>query len=179
MKGIVFTEFLNFVSEVYGEDTVDDIIETSALGSEGSYTSVGTYPHEELHRLCLALQSQTQTPVNRILHDFGIRLSVTFVQKYAAFFSRCDHYFDFLESIEDHIHKEVRKLYPDAELPSFKTCERTDERLVVEYTSPRRLCALAEGLFEGTALYFDNKVLVHAETCRQREPTVRFTIDLV
>lgn len=179
MKGIVFTEFLNFVSEVYGEDTVDDIIEMSALQSEGSYTSVGTYPHEELQQLCLALQNRTQTPVNRILHEFGIRLSVTFVQKYAAFFSRCGHYFDFLESIEDHIHKEVRKLYPDAELPNFKICERTPERLVVEYTSPRRLCALAEGLFEGTAIYFDKKILVHTATNQQQGQTVRFIIDLV
>ncbi|PPD05126.1 MAG: hypothetical protein CTY29_02360 [Methylobacter sp.] len=179
MKGIIFTEFLNFVSELYGEDTVDDMLEESALASGGAYTSVGSYPHEEFHSLCLALEHQTQTPVRRILHDFGIRLSVTFVQKYAAFFCRCSHYFDFIESIEDYIHKEVRKLYPDAELPSFKICERTTERLVVEYTSPRRLCALAEGLFEGTALYFDKKVLVQSETCRSEDKTVRFTIDLI
>ena len=39
MKGIVFTEFLDFVADRYGEDTVDDIIDASELPSAGAYTA--------------------------------------------------------------------------------------------------------------------------------------------
>ena len=52
MKGMVFTEFLDFVGETFGGDMVDDIIEVSELPSGGAYTSVGTYSHGEMAALC-------------------------------------------------------------------------------------------------------------------------------
>ena len=178
MKGIVFTEFLDFVAEQHDEDTVDDIIDANTLPSGGAYTSVGTYNHEELGLLCQTLAEHTGTPPEQIVKDFGFRLSSTFAKNYADFFSRCNHYFDFLESIEEHIHKEVRKLYPDAELPTFVVRSRTDTCLIMEYTSPRHFSALALGLLEGTARHFNKKVQIKSEACAAKD-TVRFIIDMI
>ena len=57
MKGIVFLEFSNMVEEVFDADMLDDIIEDceSELSTNASYTSVGTYSHNELIALVGAL----------------------------------------------------------------------------------------------------------------------------
>ena len=179
MKGIVFTEFLGFVAQRYGEDAVDDIIEASALPSGGAYTSVGTYNHAELVTLCDALAQQTGVAVPVLVQAFGFHLSGSFARGYPAFFARCSHLFDFLESIEAHIHKEVQKLYPDAELPTFTVLERTASQLVLDYRSPRQMGDLAVGLIEGSAQHFGIQVRVHPQAHDTADgPMVRFVIDV-
>lgn len=180
IKGVVFTEFLDFVAERYGADTVDDIIETSQLPSGGAYTAVGTYSHAEMVTLCTTLAAHTGEPVADLVRSFGSRLSGTFAQGYPAFFSRSGNFFDFLESIESHIHVEVRKLYPDAELPTFKIEERTPTRLVMEYRSPRRMGELAEGLILGTARQFGVEVRVQSTPIEgSNAEATRFVVDLL
>jgi hypothetical protein len=179
VKGIVFTEFLGFVAQRYGEDTVDDIIDASALPGGGAYTSVGTYDHGELVALCNALAQQTGQDIPTLVQAFGVYLSGSFAKGYPAFFARCGHFFDFLESIEEHIHKEVKKLYPDAELPSFTACERTPSRLVLDYRSPRQMGDLALGLIQGSAQHFGVQVRVQQQLRDSANgPVVRFVIDL-
>lgn len=179
MKGIVFTEFLGFVAQRYGEDMVDDIIDASALPGGGAYTSVGTYDHGELVALCNALAQQTGVSVPELVQAFGFHLSGSFARGYPAFFARCSHFFDFLESIEAHIHKEVQKLYPDAQLPTFTVGERTASRLVLDYRSPRQMGDLAVGLIQGSAQHFGIQVRVQPQVRDSADgPVVRFVIDL-
>jgi len=179
MKGVVFTEFLDFVAARYGEDMVHDIIEASALPTGGAYTAVGTYNHEELATLCSALAAATGENESELVRDFGAHLSGTFSRGYPDFFSRSVSFFDFLESIEAHIHVEVRKLYPDAELPSFKVAARTATRLVMDYRSPRRMGDLAEGLILGSAPKFGASARVQKIALEDTDgEATRFVIDI-
>lgn len=120
MKGMVFTELLGFVEQTYGEDAVDDLIEGSDLPSGGAYTAVGTYDHREMQSLVTTLAAQSNTPPNELLSLFGQHLIQRFKASFPDFFKTAATLFDFLESIDNHIHVEVRKLYPDAELPEFR-----------------------------------------------------------
>lgn len=179
MKGVVFTEFLDFVGASHGEDTVDDIIEASHLPSGGAYTAVGTYDHAEMVSLCAALSERTGAPTADLVRGFGTHLSASFARGYPAFFSRSGNFFDFLESIEAHIHVEVRKLYPDAELPTFVVEERSPTRMVLHYRSPRRMGALAEGLIIGSARQFGVEAAVRASPVEGSDgQATRFVIDL-
>ena len=178
MRGIVFTEFLDFVAARHGDDMVDDIIEASDLPSGGAYTSVGTYGHGEMVALCTSLAARTNQPPAVLIRDFGSQLSDTFAREHPAFFKRAACYFDFLESVEAHIHVEVRKLYPDAELPSFRVLERTTSRMVMEYRSPRRMSPLAEGLIGGSARQFGVEVRIDTRAVDGGEATC-FVIDVV
>lgn len=180
MKGIVFTEFLDFVARHHGEDMVDDLIEACPLASGGAYTAVGTYDHAEMAALCGELSRRTGHSAHALVKGFGEHLSRTFEGGYPDFFVRSAHYFDFLESIEAHIHHEVHKLYPDAELPTFQVVSRDDRCLVIDYRSPRRMGALAEGLMEGTARHFGVTVRVGTEPLESGDGTaVRFTVEIV
>ncbi len=180
MKGIIFTEFLGFVRENHGEEMVDDIIEASELPNAGAYTAVGTYHHGEMLTLCGALSERTGQPVAALVRIFGDHLSGAFARSHPAFFERAGNLFDFLESIEAHIHVQVRKLYPDADLPSFTVEQRTPTRIVLLYRSPRRMGHLSEGLIQGSARHYGVQVLVNSEVIAGSDSqVVRFTVDLV
>jgi hypothetical protein len=179
MKGVVFTEFMDFVRQHHGEDMADDIIEACDLPSGGAYTAVGTYPHGEMLALCSALSARCGAPVAQLVRAFGDHLSSSFARHHPVFFERAGNLFDFLASIEEHIHVEVRKLYPDAELPTFAVAERTPTRIVLDYRSPRRLGHLSEGLIEGSARQFGVQVLVQVQPLDGADgQAVRFIVDL-
>lgn len=160
MKGIVFTEFLEMVEAKFGPALVDRIISAAELPNDGAYTSVGSYDHHELVRLVVALGEATATPVPALVHAFGEYLFQRFAQLYPGFFSATGGTFDFLCGIENHIHVEVRKLYPEAELPSFRCEQPTDDELVMIYASPRGFGDLAAGLIAGCIAHFRESIQV-------------------
>lgn len=180
MKGLVFTEFLDFIAARHDRNMVDDVIDDCCLPSEGAYTSVGTYDHAEMQALTAALARRSGTDAIDILQQFGRHLGHRFVDLFPNFFRNQDCLFDFLESVESHIHTEVHKLYPDAQFPSFSPHTRDDSRLELDYRSCRPLAALAEGLILGASDYYREPVRV---TQRRHEDTnggfVRFTIQHV
>ena len=150
MKGIVFAEFLEMVETKFGLATVDTIIENSDLPSGGAYTSVGTYEFSEMLQLVSQLSSTTSIPVNDLLYTFGLYLFGSLLTAHPEVVSSYKNPLNLLYSIEDHIHVQVKKLYPDAELPTFKILERTDSSLTMIYSSSRGLYALAHGLIKKT-----------------------------
>lgn len=157
MKGMVFTEFLEMVELKFSADMVDDIIEDSKLPSGGAYTAVGTYDHGELVQMVGALAHRSGLPASKLVHTFGLHLFGRFHALYPGFFTDIPTALDFLEGIETVIHTEVRKLYPDAQLPQFD-CQRIGSGLDMVYQSPRHFGDLAEGLIEGALLHFGDPV---------------------
>ena len=154
MKGLVFTEFLEMVEQTFSADTVDDIIDAADLPSGGAYTAVGTYPHSEIVTLVQQLSMQTGMPVSELVKAFGRYLFGRFVILYPNFFAAAPDAFDFLDSIEDHVHVEVRKLYPDAELPTFETRREGTQKLIMIYRSKHPFATLAEGLIAGCLSHY-------------------------
>ena len=91
----------------------DDIIESANLLSGGAYTSIGTYDHTELLELIKHLSEATGVPAEDLIQVFTEHLFEAFVKDYPKFFEAVDNCFDFLNSIEDTVHVEVKKLYPE------------------------------------------------------------------
>jgi hypothetical protein len=173
MKGMVFTEFLEMVETKFSADMVDDIIADSQLPSGGAYTAVGTYDHSELVQMVGALSQRSGLPVPLLVKTFGEHLFGRFHALYPSFFQGIDSALDFLEGIETVIHTEVRKLYPDAQLPRFD-CERSEQGLKMVYSSPRHFGDLADGLIHGAIAFFGDKVDVTRED--QANGSVCFTM---
>ena len=158
MKGIVFTEFLEIVEDTFSPDIADEIIEASHLENDGAYTAVGTYHHAELIELISHLSKQTKVDIPLLVKTFGIYLFGRFVALYPVFFENNTSCFGFLQMIENHVHVEVKKLYPDAELPSFKTRLLEENVLEMIYQSQRPFAPLAEGLMLGCIQYYHEEI---------------------
>ena len=163
MKGLVFTEFLEMVENQAGLEAVDRLISTVDPPSGGAYTAVGTYPHEELVDLTVALSDQIDVPVPDLLEAFGHHCFTRFNAAYPQFFEGVDGTFEFLKTIEEHIHVEVRKLYPDAELPHFEYEEPEPGELLLHYRSSRPFADFCAGLVRGCTEFFGEGVTVQRE----------------
>lgn len=157
MKGIVFTELIDLVEDKFGLEVADKIIQASQLKSGGSYTNTGTYDHQEVLSLVTHLSQEVNVPVRDLVMVFGSHLAQVFANSYGGFFENTD-LFSFLKAIDNHIHVEVKKLYPDAELPKFTYEEKGDHQLVLHYESTRPFADLAEGLILAVSQHFKEEI---------------------
>lgn len=173
MKGVVFTEFNEMVEEKFGVVTADAILENTASG--GCYTAVADYDYRELLGMVLDLSKRTEIPADTLVEAFGHHLFGRFEALYPVFFEGATDPLDFLEQIESHIHKEVRKLYPTAGLPQFDT-ERDGNELRMVYQSPRCLGALAKGLIQGCLDRFESVGTIAKELLNESGSKIRFTV---
>lgn len=160
MKGIVFSEFIELVEEYFSPEIADQMIESAKLPSGGAYTSVGTYDHHEMVALLVQLSALTSTSIPDLLRVFGRHLFGRFATLYPMFFEGIDSSFDFLSRLDDYIHVEVRKLYPDADLPKFLYQRLDEDTLRMEYQSTRALGDLAEGLIQGCIQHYGERIEV-------------------
>ena len=154
MLGLVFTEFVEMVEATHSHAVADAVLEAAGLPHGGAYTAVGYYPPEEFNRLLAALSRHTGEPPDHLAQTFGRHLASRFAQLHPGHFAPHHHPFDLLASVDSHIHVEVRKLYPDAQLPRFEVLSRGEGRMVLRYRSPRAMHHLAWGLIEGMAGHY-------------------------
>ncbi|MGB2426548.1 MAG: heme NO-binding domain-containing protein [Alteromonas sp.] len=180
MKGIVFAEFNDMVEEMFGDDMLEDIIDENSanLSTGGAYTSVGTYDSQELVCLVVSLSKHTNIAVDELIRTFGLHLADVFAKKFSTFFTDCSDTFSFLKTIDNHIHVEVHKLYPDAKLPKFEYDDSDPRALKLTYTSTRHLADLAHGLIQGVASYYNEDCTIERLDCPTDNSSqkVEFTI---
>ena len=166
MKGIVFNLLEECVSRTHGEDTWDLLLQKAGL--EGAFTSLGTYPDEQLYALVAAAAEALKVPPQGVIRWFAVEAAGLFAERFPEFFSPHKTTRSFLMTLNGIIHPEVRKLYPGADVPNFTFEDQADGRLSIVYHSHRKLCALAEGLIEGSAKQFGEKVTIEQPVCVQR-----------
>lgn len=158
MKGIVFTELEEMIVQAHGANLWDDALEACDLESGGAYTSVGTYEHTELLQIIVALSKQTDIPLKQLVKGYGHHLFFRFHALMPQFFERPANAFEFLESVHDYIHVEVKKLYPEAVLPQFETCRHNADSLTMIYKSRCPFADLAEGLICGCIDFYKEQI---------------------
>lgn len=163
MKGVVFTVFLEMVENQFSPEIADNILDALPDESTGAYTSVGNYSHQEMISLIVALGEETSLPVPDLVQAYGRHLFGEFHKMHPAFFDVENAYL-FLESVDAHIHKEVKKLYSDTELPRFNTMIHYDGEKPVgidmEYISARPFAQLAYGLIEGSLKHWGHEATI-------------------
>ena len=166
MKGIIFNLVEEVVGDRYGEDVWDELL--AAAGLDGAYTSLGSYPDDELFRLVAAAADKLGVPPDAVVRMLGSAAIPLLAERYPAFFAGHTSTKSFLLTLNDIIHPEVRKLYPGAEVPNFGFEESSDDTLVLRYHSPRKLCALAEGFILGASAHFGEQAEIDQPECMHR-----------
>lgn len=163
MKGIVFTELIDMVEATFGADLMDDVFEDCTLESDGAYTAVGTYDHQELLQIVGVLSKHSDIPVRDLVHKYGHHLFSRFHTLMPQFFEKPQSAFEFLQSVHGYIHVEVKKLYPDAALPTFETDLKGDDTLIMTYRSQCPFADFAHGLMQGCVDFYKENIQIEGE----------------
>lgn len=162
MKGVLFNVVEDVVTQVFSADVWDDVVEQA--GVSGAYTSLGNYADSEFGSIVEAAGSAAGHSVPDTLRLAGRIGFAHLVRRAPDLLDGLEDWRAVLSSLDDIIHPEVRKIYPDSDVPGFAT-EPDGADLIVTYTSRRALCALAEGLMIGSGIWFDTELTVTHLSC--------------
>lgn len=162
MKGVVFDILRDMIEEKFGLEGWNQLLEKA--GSHGMYLSSESYDDSEMVALLGAASEMTGQDIPNLLKTFGEYMVTEFSVRFPVFFDNCDGLIDFLKSVDQIVHGEVLKFYPDANLPSF-SYEEGVSTLTMIYKSQRKLCHLAEGLISGSAKHFKEAVTIQQPKC--------------
>ena len=163
MKGVVFVSFADFIEETWGLDFWDEALNQVKPASQGIYTTVSTYPDQELLDLVSFICDAKSIPLEDALRAFGKWLFVRLHGMAPPQTQEFSEPFVFLRGVQDVIHVEVKKLNEDAILPEFKFLKETENQLTLEYISPRRLSSFCEGLIIGMGEFIGQPLTVDRE----------------
>lgn len=167
MKGIVYNMLQTAVELERGPEGWEQVLEGAR--SDGIFTSLGTYADDEFTRLVAATATLVgHADPNDTVRWFAERSTPFLVARYPVFFEGHRSLWTFLPTLNDIIHPEVRKVFPGAIAPSFRFGRTPEGYLEMEYRSPRRLCAFAEGFIAGAATHFGETVSITQPRCARR-----------
>ena len=167
MLGIVFTTLVDMLEEKISPEFADEVLVEADLENEGAFTAVGYYPFSEMEKILTVLVNKTGQSADELLYGFGEYLFGVLAKAHGEVMTGKVTILDVLESLDNDIHVQVRKLYPDADLPSFKVLSRTQNSIELEYHSLRDLFKLAEGLIDGAAKHLGNVVTHHVQNTNE------------
>ena len=163
MKGVIFNLAEEVVSARFGDAAWDQVLDSAGL--DGAFTSLGNYPDSDLVSLVSAASALLDVPVDEVIRTIGSGALPLLAERYPAFFTPHTSTRPFLLTLNEIIHAEVRKLYPDADVPEFEFDTSDDTWLVMRYRSQRQLCALAEGFVMGAAAHYGQEAVIEQTQC--------------
>lgn len=177
MKGVVFNLLESFVSENFGDAAYFDILEKTPLQTQEPFIGPATYPDSDLVALAVNVCAAAKLSLADGVRAFGKFCFPKLLAVNPNFAKDKKSATEFLLSVHDIIHVEVRKLYQDAKTPHFTYKDVKENALTVEYRSERKLCFFMEGLIEGLAQHFNEKVSYkHVNCMHQGHDHCRFEI---
>ncbi|WP_076411498.1 heme NO-binding domain-containing protein [Shewanella sp. UCD-KL12] len=172
MKGILFSEFIVLVEDTFGLEMCQEMLDLN--DNEGNYTSVGSYDHKELIKLIMTLSKLTNIPVEELQEVYGAAVFNQLYQSMPSLEGQSNTTFDFIKSVENYIHIEVKKLYPNANPPRFNFISSSETELVMDYISVRCLSHVCFGLIKGCAAHFKEEIEIKMHAINSDNTHVRF-----
>ncbi|PSW19981.1 guanylate cyclase [Photobacterium sanctipauli] len=177
MKGIIFTEFLDIVESSFGLEVCQTMLDDAL--DEGSYTAVGSYDHRDLVKLIITLSKVTGVSAEQLQEVYGEAVFTRLLESLPGVPGEQHNTFSFIRKVEEHIHTEVKKLYPDATPPKFDFISQSESTMLMDYKSARCMSHVCMGLIKGCANHFDQQVTINMEALNPSKSHVRFDIQLV
>jgi hypothetical protein len=114
--------------------------------------------------LVTRLSEKLKAPIPVLVKAFGGYFFKSLAKSHGKLLGGIKSSVQLLSCVEDYIHVEVRKLYSNAELPTFGFEQNSETQWTVDYSSTRPFADLAEGLIRASIEHFGDPIEV------QREP---------
>jgi predicted hydrocarbon binding protein len=166
MLGVFESSLEDYIREFFGETVWASVSDQTRLEDVQSTLSEKQRDSESFAILYL-LAEHLQQPVSQTVRTFGKYLLPRLMQFMPEAREADMNFRDFIISVDRVIHKEVERLYPNANVPKMDFIQQANQ-LTLFYRSERRLCYLAEGLIEGAAAFFGEQIELRHPVCMHR-----------
>lgn len=164
MQGIIFNALEEFVLEAADMEVWNSILASNDLKSGGVYTSGVSYDDEEIVSLATTLCEKLDIPLVDGLKLFGKYLFGFLLNRGPIELANYPNAQALLENLESVVHRDVKRIHPDAYTPFFIYKPINENEGELSYTSKRKLCFVAEGLLAGAAEHYGQTVqMTHFE----------------
>jgi len=164
MHGIIFMQLQKYVTSMLGNDAWYQLMNKAGI-KQKIYMCSETYPDQEIIALVTDLSKSTGESAAALLEDFGKFIVPELFKMYRVFIKPEWKTLDVIEHVEDTIHRVVRIKNAGAHPPAIKCTRLSPGEIVINYSSPRRLCALAKGIAQGLAAHFNERIDINEKTC--------------
>ena len=168
MKGVVFVIFEEFVIDGWGEEVFESLLDVCPHVAAEPIVSPSTYPDAWIVDMLNAACKRLGVDAPTALRAFGRFAFPELHRRFPVFADGCSHPKEFLLSVHDLIHVEVRKLMEEARPPAFTYEDTGLDTLLMRYDSPRNLCFLMEGLLDGVGEHFGVAIEHSQPSCTHR-----------
>lgn len=157
MKGVIFTTFEDFISDTFGPEIYEDILDATELKTTVPFIGPGTYPASDLMALVSTAIAQLAITLETALTEFGKYSFPKLAQSVPSLMAQLPDAESFFMGLEDVIHTEVRKLDAEAN-PARFTPEETNDGVLLHYGSSLGLFPLVAGFVDGVAAWYGEAV---------------------
>lgn len=169
MKGMVFTEFIEFAKQKFSCEACDKMLDKSKLDSKGLYLQTKDYNFEELLILLTNLEQIVNVPLSEIIESFGEYLFSKLLVMYPERVQKFSSSFDFIKNIEYIIEDGALNFHPDGRFPSFELINETENELQIKYTSDKPLMELIRGLMTSCSKYYNENIDISFKAAKEGE----------
>jgi heme-NO-binding protein len=171
MHGLIVNQLRQFIVDAHGRDMWTSVNEQAHLSLSDRPRIDRVYDDANVLAAIRATAELTSTPPQELLAAFGEFLAPTLLRVYSPMLNSGWRTLDVVEHTEEHIHTAIRLRDRSAAPPYLRSARLSADSVVVHYTSPRQLCAVAEGIVRGIAAYFGESVTITQERCMLRGDT--------
>ena len=164
MNGIIFIEIGKFARSQLGDKIWGEAVHAAGIPDQ-FYYRVADYRDEEAVALLSTLSAAMHEPLDVILKGLG-EFIVPDLIRMARYWIEPDwKTLDLIANTEHTIHEMLRTEGSQTNPPRLQ-CQRTGAgEVVVNYDSPRKMCALARGIIMGIGKHYGENVTIEEPSC--------------
>ncbi len=154
MHGTIFTLLKRYVQTQYDHSTWVRLLEASGL-SAADFNHKSVYPDEHMYVLIGQAARMTGIPAGELHEKFGEYLVPDLMYMYQKYLDPNWRTLDMLEHTEARMHTQVRREHIENAPPVLDIKRLSENELIINYVSQRRMGGLAVGIVRGVAAYYD------------------------
>jgi hypothetical protein len=167
MHGVIFVQLKKYVETKVSSEAWRTLLVNAGVPGK-LYMALLAYEDAELVTLVQTASTMTGTPAPVLLKDFGAFIVPDLMKMYRSFMRPEWRTLDVFEHVESTIHTKVRTMTKGAMPPFLESRRTAPDQVTIWYGSPRRLCPVAEGLIEGIAAHYGERIALEHATCMHR-----------
>lgn len=164
MHGIIFAELQKFAEQKLGFGSWKTLLTKAGLQTK-MYLPAGEYPDTEIGALVTAAATLSGQTPTQVLEAFGEFIVPSLLKMYGHLLKPEWKTLEVIEHTEGTIHTVVRVSDSAAKPPKLRTRRENPNTVVLIYSSPRQMCALAMGIGKGIARHFKEKISIEQTQC--------------